>query len=197
MWVIARIWAHTRREFFEARDYEPDRCDTALGYINKLYRIESEIREQRLEEARKQSYRALNSLSTVNEFFEWLKAQNDNAALLPSNKFNKAAAYTLKREQGLRVFLSDPEVPIDTNHLEREIRPIPLGRKNWLFCWTEVGAHAVAVVQTLIACCKLHGVSPFEYFVDVLQKVDTHPASRVSELTPRVRAEIRKAGDPP
>ncbi len=53
----ALIWAHTRREFFEARDYEPDRCDTALGYINKLYRIESEIREQRLEEARKQSYR--------------------------------------------------------------------------------------------------------------------------------------------
>ena len=52
----ALIWAHTRREFFEARDYEPDRCDTALDYINKLYRIESEIREQRLEEARKQNF---------------------------------------------------------------------------------------------------------------------------------------------
>ena len=101
-------------------------------------------------------------------------------------------AMALKREQGLSVYLSNAGVPIDTNHLEREIRPIPLGRKNWLFCWTEVGAHAVAIAQTLIACCKLHGVNSFEYFVDVLSKVDSHPAARVHELTPREWAAARK-----
>jgi len=117
--------------------------------------------------------------------------------LLPSNKFQKAASYALKREEGLRVYLADPAVPIDTNHLEREIRPIPMGRKNWLFCWTEVGAHAVAIIQTLISCCKLHGVNPFEYFVDVLSKIDSHPANRVDELTPRNWAAAKKLAATP
>ncbi len=188
----ALCWAHTRREFFEAKDYEPERCNKALDYIGKLYQIEAEIREPKLIEAKKQSYRTLNALRLVDEFFEWLKQEEKENALLPSNKFQKAAAYALKREAGLRIYLADPAVPIDTNHLEREIRSLPLGRKNWLFCWTEVGAHAVAIVQTLIACCKLHGVNPFDYFVDVLQRVDSHPANKVSELTPREWAAVRK-----
>ena len=70
----------------------------------------------------------------VDKFFEWLKTESKDNALLPSNKFHKAVNYALQREQGLRVYLSDPDVPIDTNHLEIEIRPLPLGRKNWLFC---------------------------------------------------------------
>ena len=65
--------------------------------------------------------------------------------LLPSNPFTAAADYALAREGPLRVFLEYPDVPIDTNHLEREIRPIALGRKNWMFCWTEVGAQYVGV----------------------------------------------------
>jgi hypothetical protein len=60
--------------------------------------------------------------------------------LLPTNPFSRAANYAREREAGLRVFLEYPDVSIDTNHLEREIWPIALGRKNWLFCWTEVGA---------------------------------------------------------
>ena len=189
----ALCWAHTRRKFFEAKDYEPKRCAKALDYIAKLYQIEADIRELRLIDAKKQNYRALNALRLVDEFFEWLKDEVKNNALLPSNKFQKAAAYALKREVGLRVYLSNPTVPIDTNHLEREIRPLPLGRKNWLFCWTEVGAHAVAIIQTLIACCKLHGVNPFDYFVDILQRVDSHPANRVNDLTPRQWAAARRA----
>lgn len=83
------------------------------------------------------------------------------------------------------MFLSDPDVPIETNHLERALRPIPMGRKNWLFCWTEVGAEKVGWAQSLIATCVLHGVDPYDYLVDVLQRVDAHPFSRVEELTPR------------
>jgi len=188
----ALCWAHARREFFEAKDYEPDRSNKALKLIRKLYDVEDEIRELKLEGIKKQQYRALNARSTVDAFFEWLKEEQKNNSLLPSNKFQKAAAYALNREEGLRLYLSDPDVPIDTNHLERQIRPIPLGRKNWLFCWTEVGAHAVAIIQTLISCCKLHGVNPFEYFVDVLSRIDSHPAARVDELTPRNWAAARK-----
>lgn len=189
----ASCWAHTRREFFEAKDYEPVRSNKALELIQKLYEVEAEIREGKLADVKKQQYRVLNARSTVDALFDWLKEEQKNNSLLPSNKFQKAASYALKREEGLRVYLRDPAVPIDTNHLERQIRPIPMGRKNWLFCWTEVGAHAVAVVQTLISCCKLHGVNPFEYFVDVLARIDSHPNNRVDELTPRNWAAAKKS----
>lgn len=186
---LALCWAHTRREFFEAEQYEPMRCAKALELIGKLYAVEQEIRDAKLSDEKKQQYRVLHSREVVDAFFEWLKKEVAENALLPSNKFLKAAQYALERELGLRVYLSNPAVPIDTNHLEREVRPFPMGRKNWLFCWTEVGAEAVAIVQTLIACCKLHNISPFDYLVDVLTKIDSHPQSKVYELTPREWAE--------
>ena len=94
--------------------------------------------------------------------------------------------YARARHAGLQVFLSDPEVPLDTNHLERGLRVIPTGKKNWLFCWTEIGAERVAVIQSLLVTCKLHGVDPYTYLVDVLQRISEHPASQVADLTPRV-----------
>ena len=77
-------------------------------------------------------------------------------------------------------------MPIDTNHLERALRPIPMGRKNWLFCWTEIGAQKVGWAQSLISTCVLHDVDPYVYLIDVLQRIDTHPSERVAELTPRL-----------
>jgi hypothetical protein len=106
--------------------------------------------------------------------------------LLPTNPFTQAAQYALDREANLRVFLEYPNVPLDTNHLEREIRAIALGRRNWLFCWTEVGARSVGIVQSLLASCSLQGVDLYIYFVDVLQRIDTHPAFEVHLLTPRL-----------
>ena len=73
--------------------------------------------------------------------------------------FHAAVEYVLKREKTLKVFLRYPDVPIDTNHLEREIRPIALGRKNWLFCWTELGAHCVGIFQSLLRTCGLQDVA--------------------------------------
>ena len=190
--VHALCWAHARREFFEAQEYEPERSAKALELIGKLYEHEAEIRERKCSPEKKLLYRVEYERPIVDTLFEWLRVETTKQALLPSNRFLKAASYALQREQGLRVFLSDPEVPIDTNHLERQIRPLPMGRKNWMFCWTEVGAEAVAIVQTLVSCCKLAGANPFDYFVDVLQRIDSHPHSQVHELTPRLWALSRK-----
>jgi transposase len=79
-----------------------------------------------------------------------------------------------------------PDVPLDTNHLERALRVVPMGRKNLNFCWTELGAKQVGIVQSLIVTCRLHGIDVYTYLVDVLQRVGEHPASRVAELTPRL-----------
>ena len=105
---------------------------------------------------------------------------------LPSNPLTGALNYALQRREGLQVYLADPDVPIDTNHLERALRPIPLGRKNWKFCWTEVGAEAVGILQSLLSTCTLHGVNAYDYLIDVLQRIDRHPASDVHQLTPRL-----------
>ena len=90
-----------------------------------------------------------------------------------------------EREVSLKIFLADPDVPIDTNHLERALRVIPMGRCNWLFNWTEVGARHVGVIQSLLVTCRLHGIDPYTYLVDALQRVSLHPARDAEDLTPR------------
>lgn len=184
--IHALCWAHTRRGFVQAENVEPDRSKQALLRIGLLYEIEKEIRSKKLEATAKQEQRGSRSKPIVAEFFEWLKREMTESALLPTNPFTKAANYALARQKGLEVFLSNPDVAIDTNHLERALRPIPMGRKSWLFCWTEVGAEKVGWAQSLIVTCGLHDVDPYIYLVDVLQRVDTHPFERVEELTPRL-----------
>jgi transposase len=88
----------------------------------------------------------------------------------------------LERREGLGLYRDDPQIPIDTNHLERALRPIPLGRKHGLFCWSEVGAEAVATLQHLIVTCRLHDIDPDDDLVDVLQRIDRHPAAQVEQL---------------
>ena len=184
--VHAQCWAHTRRQFVEAEQAEPALVACALDFIGTLYAQEALSRDRRLENEDKLRYRAEHAKPVVEEFFCWLARTVTEQVLLPSNPFTKAAHYALGREQALRVFLEYPNVPLDTNHLEREIRAIALGRKNWLFCWTEVGARYVGIVQSLLASCRLQGVDPYVYFVDVLQRIDTHPAFEVHLLTPRL-----------
>jgi hypothetical protein len=91
---------------------------------------------------------------------------------------------------GRPAYLDDPEVSIDTNHLERALRVIPIGRKNWLLSWTELGAKHVGIVQSLLATCRLHDINPSNYFVDVLQRVGQHSASLLHQLTPRIWKEM-------
>lgn len=105
---------------------------------------------------------------------------------MPSNSFTQALGYACERRLGLEVFLEDPDVSMDTNHLERALRVIPMGRRNWLFTWTELGAEHVGIVQSLLTTCRLYEISPYDYLVDVLQRVGVHPATRVAELTPRL-----------
>lgn len=179
----AGCYSHTRRKFLEAESDEPELVNKALSYIRELYLIEKEIKGK--ESKKRQEIRGARSKQIVDEFFVWLRKISAEKALLPTNLFTKAVSYTLKREKTLRVFLSNPEVPIDTNYIEREIRSVVLGRKNWLFCTTEIGAEVAGKIYSLIATCKLHDINPYVYFVDVLQRVSSHPVSRIDELIPR------------
>jgi transposase len=182
----AQCWAHARRAFHEAEASDPIAVGDVLEQIQRLYGIEDYIRTRALVGQAKQLHRLTHSKPIVERLFDWIDRQLERAGLTPSNPFTKALAYARERRAGLEVFLSDPDVPLDTNHLERALRVIPLGRRNWLFCWTELGAKHVGIVQSLIVTCRLHAIDPYTYLVDVLQRVGEHPASRVAELTPRL-----------
>src|SRR5215470_4996596 len=182
----AQCWSHTRRQFEKAQGAEPHLVSAALDQIGKLYKEEAKIRALGLEGVAKLAHRGASSTPLVEAFFAWLKQTMVTEVLLPTNPFGQAARYALEREAGLKVFLANPEVPLDTNHLEREIRPVALGRKNWLFCWTEVGARQVGILYSVLASWRLQGVDPYVYLVDVLQRIDTHPALEVHLLTPRL-----------
>ncbi|EQD52848.1 transposase IS66, partial [mine drainage metagenome] len=132
--------AHTRRGFFEAQTAEPEGAGAALEQIGALYAVEEQIREGKLTGEAKRLHRLTHSKPQVERFFDWIERQFQRQGLLPSNPFTQALAYARERRLGLEVFLADPDVPIDTNHLERALRAIPMGRKNWNFCWTELGA---------------------------------------------------------
>jgi len=192
--VHAQCWVHVRRGFVEARNAEPTLANEALDLIGTLYELEAEARELASPE-KVLAHRREHGRPIVDRFFEAIEKARDANALLPTSPYTRAVNYAMERENALRVFLDDPSVHPDTNHLEREIRPIAVGRKNWLFCTTETGANELGWVQSLLLTCRLHEVDPFAYLVDVLQRVQIHPASRVRELTPRLWKE-HFASDP-
>jgi len=186
----AQCWAHSRRGFFEALDDEPAGAASALEQIKAMYAVEEEIRDKKLAGEAKQIHRLMYSKPLVEYFFAWVDRELARQGFTPSNPYIEALNYVRERRAGLEVFLTDPDVPIDTNHIERALRVIPMGRKSWLFCWTELGAKHVGIIQSLIVTCRLHGVDPYTYLVDVLQRVSLHPASRVAELTPRLWRQL-------
>jgi hypothetical protein len=179
----------------DAQNDHPEKATEALQQIAKLYQNEEAIRAQQLTGEKKRQYRLDHSKPVVSQFFQWCQEQLIHGGLLPSDPLTKALNYVFNRETSLTVFLEDPDVQPDTNHLERALRPIPMGRRNWLFCWTELGAEHLGIIQSLIATCKLHDLNPYTYLVDVLQRISQHPASEVADLTPRLW-KVRFADSP-
>lgn len=182
----AQCWAHSRRAFIKAEGVELDRVAEALAHIGVLYRAEQEIRDKKLCGQDKRAWRQRHAKPAALAFFAWVEKQFEGQGFLPSSPFTKALAYVRERKEGLLLYLDDPDVEIDTNSLERALRAIPMGKKNWMFCWTELGAKQIGMAQSLLVTCKLHDIDPYDYLVDVLQRMGQHPASRMHELTPRM-----------
>ena len=184
--VHATCWAHSRRAFERALNIEPHSAKQALAMIADLYKVEKKCREKHTTGEDILAYRQKYSEPIVQRFFNWVYEQRQRVDLLPSNPLSKALNYVTERVEKLKVFLNNAHLPIDTNHLERALRVIPMGRKNYLFCWSEMGAEDLGVLQSLMVTCRLHGISPYTYLVDVLQRVSLHPAAAVADLTPRI-----------
>ena len=184
--VHAACWVHMRRYFERALDSEPLSAQQAIDTIAAIYQHEKYIRDKQLNLDDILAHRQQHSEPLVTDFFRWIYQQRQRTDLLPKSPFSKALVYASERETQLRVFLSNPSLQPDTNHLERALRVVPMGRKNYLFCWSEIGAEQLGILQSLMVTCRLQGVNPYHYLVDVLQRVALHPAKDVLELTPRI-----------
>ena len=180
--ILAFCWAHWRRRFYEvAKGGGAPIAEEALRRIAKLYQIEAGIRGHGADERR--AVRQAQSKPLVAELKTWLQAQLARASA--KSAIAMAIRYGFNHWDGLERFLEDGRIEIDSNTVERSMRPIALNRKNALFAGHDTGAENWACLASLIETCKLNGVDPQAYLTDVLTKlVNLWPASRLDELMP-------------
>lgn len=180
--VLAACWAHTRRKFFEVAEAEnTPLAHEVLSRIAALYAVEAEVWGQ--SPAHRLAARRARSKPMVDALHTWLEAELQK---LPAcSGLTEAMRYALARWEGLTRFLSNGCVELDTNPVERAIRPVALGRKNHLFAGSDGGGERWAVICSLIETCRLNGVEPYAYLKDaVARMVAGHPMNRLDELLP-------------
>ena len=177
-------WTHCRRNYWEQKDAHPEMAAAALSLIGELYAIEEKIAKQSW--AERLAARRTLSREVVDRFWAWCERQLKDPALTPQHPIRKAIQYAVTRKATLELFLSDPDIPLDTNFTENKVRGPKLGQRNWLFAWTELGARHVGIINGLLATCLMQNVDPRLWLTDVLLRIDTHPADKVHELTPRL-----------
>ena len=179
---LAFCWSHVRRRFYELAAAGPAPiASEALERIAGLYAIENEIRGRSADERR--AVRQERSRPIIDDLEPWLRAKL--ALISQKTKLAEAIRYALSRWDGLTRFLDDGRIEIDSNVVERSIRPIALNRKNALFAGSDGGGEHWAVIASLIETCKLNGVDPHAYLADVITKiVNGHPNSRIDDLLP-------------
>lgn len=182
--IEAGCWAHARRKFFDIAQAAPKDTRTtaheALDWIGRLYAIEAEIRDKRPDE--KQRLRQEQSIPVLTDLRAWL--EGTLRTVLPRSPTAGAIGYALSNWSALNRYVESGILDIDNNACERAMRPVALGRKNWLFAGSDRGGRAAAVAFSLIQTCKLHGVEPFAYLADVLRRLPSHSINRVAELLP-------------
>jgi hypothetical protein len=105
--------------------------------------------------------------------------------VLPKSPIGKALGYSIERWNELMIYTTDGKLNIDNNPVENSIRPIAIGRKNYLFAGSHEAAQRSAMLYSLLGTCKLHGINPFVWLRDVLQRIATHPINKIEELLPQ------------
>jgi transposase len=177
----AGCWAHARRKFFEAHKLNKSEIAAeAVQRIAQLYAIERQV--QGFSSQERWQIRQAQSRPLLEEFKAWLTAQR--MQLADADVTAKAIDYTTKRWAALTLHLEDANLPIDNNAVENAMRPIALGRKNWLFVGSETAGERAACLMSLIESAKLNGHDAWQYLKDILTKLPTWPNSRLQELLP-------------
>ena len=173
-------WAHARRKFHDARTTDAVRAHVAMAMIQRLYKLEEDIKGQ--DDAARRAARQERSKPILMEIHAWLLQEKDR--ILLKGPISEAIGYALNHWQALERYTEEGWLSIDNNASERAMKPVALGRKNWLFAGSDAGGKTAATLMSLCTTCKNVGVDAFAYLRDMLERVSTHPAQRIRELLP-------------
>jgi transposase len=180
--ILLACMAHARRKFEHALDNDPQRAEFALSKIRQLYQVEASIREQQISPDEIKAIRLEKSLPVLQEMEIWLKT--GIVEVLPKSAIGIAFAYTLNLWPRLARYIEDGRFYIDNNLIENSIRPVALGRKNYLFAGSHEAAQQAAILYSLLACCKINSVEPFAWLKRTLEILPAYPANQLHKLLP-------------
>lgn len=179
--ILLACMAHARRYFEKALDNDKIRAEYALGIIKSLYQIERDAKED--ETIDLQQLRVEYAIPILHQWKQWLDDQADQ--VLPKSSIGKAIHYTLSLWNKLIVYTHDEHLLIDNNPIENAIRPLAIGRKNYLFAGSHDAAKKAAMFYSFFACCKLHQVNPYLWFRSVLEQIQDHSVNKLHLLLPQ------------
>jgi transposase len=174
--------AHARRKFENAKENDPERAEYVLGRMQKLYLTEREAREKGLTFEQRKELRAEQSFPVLQELEKWMKEQLPD--VLPKSSIGQAITYTLGLWNRLTRYIENGQVEIDNNLIENSIRPVAIGRKNYLFAGSHEAAQQAAMMYSFLGTCKINNVESLGWLKDVLQRIQDHSIQKLDELLP-------------
>jgi transposase len=181
--IEAGCMAHARRKLHDLyANHRSEIAEDGLRYFAALYEIEREARERKLTADDRRQLREQRAKPIAEALRQWLTRQRGQVP--DGSATRKAIDYSLGRWAALTRYLEDGDLPIDNNHVENSIRPVALGRNNWLFAGSLRAGQRAAAVMSLVQSAKLNGHDPYRYLKDILERLPTQPASRLAELLP-------------
>lgn len=180
--ILLACLAHARRYFFDSQSNDRQRARYVLSEIGKLYDIERHAKDNGLSYSEIFELRQEKAKPVLEALHLWLRDQLEE--VLPKSAIGKAIAYTLGQWKRLVRYLDDGMYLIDNNLVENSIRPVALGRKNYLFAGSHQGAQRAAMIYSFTASCKQYSINPFEWLKDVLARIPDHKANKIDQLLP-------------
>ena len=190
--TLAGCLAHLRRKFFEAREQAPELVLPILLKIQDIYRVEREMQQSNAPPGCRELIRRARSLPHFDQLETLIQTASANRPL-PASKLGKALTYARNQWDKVKASALDPRLDLDTNKLENKIRPLKLGLKNYLFMGSADAGKDAALIYTVIENCKVHGIDPERYLVEVIEALrDPTAHGRAAELTPGAIAKARK-----
>lgn len=174
--------AHVRRKFFEAKNSDPKRAEHALKMYQQIYAIEKRLREQKATAKKRKDDREKLTKPILEALKIWV--EEECITVTPKSPMGKAMTYVQNQWHKLITVIEDGNLEIDNNQIENKIRPLALGRKNYMFAGSHNGAHNLAMMYSFFASCKAKDINPQTWLTKTLDVIADHPVNRLEELLP-------------
>ena len=176
---LAGCIVHVRRKYVEAKEQDPQRATYALEIFNEIYAHE---KEAKISDDR-QAYRLKNIMPLINQLRTWIG--QEAIKVLPKSAIGKAISYTINQWAKVLHIFTDGRIELDNNLIENKIRPLAIGRKNYLFAGSHAGASCAAMMYSLFATCKANDVNPYEWLKSTLENIPTCSIKQLHKLLPQ------------